>query len=166
MEKLRSILVANRGEIAVRINKTAKRLGIRTIAIHTAVDAASTHVSSADESVLLSGPDSKAYLDEEQIVEIAKSRKAEAIVPGYGFLSENAGFARLVAEAGMVFVGPGPKCIEDFGIKHTARKLAAKAGVPIVPGSQGLVSSEDDAVEEAKELGFPVRDEPSIQCSY
>jgi urea carboxylase len=156
MEKLKTLLVANRGEIAVRIIRTAKALNIHTISIYTEADAASTHVGTADETVLLSGPDSKAYIDGDQIVEIAKSRKANAIIPGYGFLSENTDFARQVADAGMAFCGPSPKCIEDFGIKHTARELAAKADVPIVPGTKGLVESEDDAVEEAKKLGFPV----------
>ena len=157
MEKLKTLLIANRGEIAVRITRTAKRLGLRTIAIYTASDAASAHVSGADESLLLSGPDSTAYLDGKQIVRLAKSKNVDAIIPGYGFLSENAEFAMKVAEAGMVFVGPSPKCIEDFGIKHTARELAAKANVPIVPGTRGLVNSEGEAVKEAKKLGFPVR---------
>jgi urea carboxylase len=156
MEKLKTLLVANRGEIAARIIRTARALNIRTIAIYTQADAASTHVSSADEAVLLSGPDAKAYLDGDQIVEIAKAHKVNAVIPGYGFLSENTDFARQVADAGMVFCGPSPKCIEDFGIKHTARELAAKADVPIVPGTKGLVGSEDEAVEEAKKLGFPV----------
>ena len=156
MEKLRTLLVANRGEIAVRIIRTSKRLGIKTISIYTAADAASNHVGDADEAVLLSGPDSKAYLDGDQIVKIAKERKVDAIIPGYGFLSENTDFARQVMDAGMAFCGPSPKCIEDFGIKHTARELAAKADVPIVPGTKGLVKSEDEAVDEAKKLGFPV----------
>jgi urea carboxylase len=156
MEKLKTLLVANRGEIAVRIIRTAKASNIRTVAIYTQADAASIHVSTADEAVLLSGPDAKAYLDGDQIVEIAKTHKVNAVIPGYGFLSENTDFARQVADAGMVFCGPSPKCIEDFGIKHTARELAAKADVPIVPGTKGLVNSEDEAVEEAKKLGFPV----------
>ena len=156
MEKLKTLLIANRGEIAVRINKTAQKLGLHTVAIYTAADAASTHVSSANESFLLSGPDARAYLDGEQIVRLAKSKNVDAVIPGYGFLSENSEFARKVADAGMVFVGPSPKCIEDFGIKHTARELAAKADVPIVPGTRGLVKSEDEAVEEAKKLGYPV----------
>ena len=156
MEKLKALLVANRGEIAVRIIRTAKALKIRTIAIYTAADAASAHVTAADEAVLLSGPDSKAYLDGEQIVEIAKSRNVNAVIPGYGFLSENTEFSGQVAAAGMVFVGPSPDCIDSFGIKHTARDLATKAKVPIVPGTQGLVKSEDEAVEEAKKMGFPV----------
>ncbi|KIW23765.1 urea carboxylase [Cladophialophora immunda] len=156
MEALKTLLVANRGEIAVRICKTARNLGLKTISIYTGADAASAHVGAADEAVLLSGPDAKGYIDTQQIIEIAKSKGADAIIPGYGFLSENTDFARHVAEAGMVFVGPSPKCIDDFGIKHTARELAAKADVPIVPGTKGLVKSEDEAVEEAKKLGFPV----------
>lgn len=156
MDKLKTLLVANRGEIAVRLIRTAKRLGIKTISIYTASDAASLHVAAADEAVLLSGPDSKAYLDGEQIIEIAKARQVDAIIPGYGFLSENTDFARQIADAGMVFVGPSPKAIEDFGIKHTARELAAAADTPIVPGTKGLVGSEDEAVQEADKLGYPV----------
>ncbi|KAK5098643.1 hypothetical protein LTR70_002532 [Exophiala xenobiotica] len=156
MEKLKTLLIANRGEIAVRLTKTAKKLGIKTITIYTAADAASLHVGAADEAVLLSGPDSKAYLDGEQIIEIAKSHNVDAIIPGYGFLSENTDFARQIADAGMVFAGPSPKAIEDFGIKHTARELASAADVPIVPGTKGLVNSEDEAVSEANNLGYPV----------
>lgn len=156
MEKLKCLLIANRGEIAARICRTARRLNIRTIAIYTESDAASAHVTDADEAVLLSGPESKAYLDGEQIVEIAESRNVDAIIPGYGFLSENADFARQVSSAGMVFAGPSPESMESFGIKHTARDLAVKAGVPIVPGTNGLVESEDEAVREATKLGFPV----------
>ena len=92
----------------------------------------------------------------DQIIQIAKRNNADAIIPGYGFLSENADFARAVASSGIAFVGPSPESIEAFGLKHTARDLATKAGVPIVPGSQGLVKSEDEAVAIAKELGFPV----------
>ncbi|KAL4941356.1 hypothetical protein BDV06DRAFT_4295 [Aspergillus oleicola] len=156
MESLKTLLIANRGEIAVRILKTARKLNIRTIAIYTEPDAASTHVHLADEAILLSGAPSKAYIDGDQIIEIAKKKNVDAIIPGYGFLSENSDFARTVASAGMVFVGPSPESIEAFGLKHTARDLATKAGVPIVPGSQGLVTSEDEAVTVAQSLGFPV----------
>ena len=156
MERLKTLLVANRGEISCRIIRTAKKIGIRTISIYTEADASSNHVVDADETVLLTGSDSKAYIDGEQIIEIAKKHHVDAIIPGYGFLSENTDFARQVAEAGMVWVGPSPKCIEDFGIKHTARELAAKADVPIVPGTRGLVNSADEAVEEATKLGYPV----------
>lgn len=91
-----------------------------------------------------------------QVLEIAKKSNADAIIPGYGFLSENADFGRAVARTGLIFVGPSPESIEAFGLKHTARELATKAGVPIVPGSSGLVKNEDEAVEVAKQLGFPV----------
>jgi urea carboxylase len=156
MEKLNSLLIANRGEIAVRICKTAKRLKIHTIAIYTEADAASAHVAVADEAILLSGPESKAYLDGEQIIKIAVSQKVDVIIPGYGFLSENAEFSRQVSAAGMVFAGPNLEFMESFGIKHTARDLAVRAGVPIVPGTKGLVNSEDEAVQEAIRSGFPV----------
>ncbi|KAL3467473.1 allophanate hydrolase subunit 2-domain-containing protein [Aspergillus heterothallicus] len=156
MESLKTLLIANRGEIAVRILKTAKTLNIRTIAVYTEPDAASTHVHLADEAILLSGSPSKAYIDGDQIIEIAKQKHVDAIIPGYGFLSENSDFARDVASAGMAFAGPSPESIEAFGLKHTARELATKASVPIVPGSQGLVTSEDEAVIIAQSLGFPV----------
>lgn len=129
---------------------------IRTIAIYTEADAASAHVAAADEAILLAGPDSKAYLDGEQIVDIAKAQKVDRIVPGYGFLSENTEFAGQAAAGGMVFARLSAECIEAFGIKHTAQELATKADVPVVPGTKGLVESEDEAVEEAKKMGFPV----------
>ncbi|KAK3705788.1 hypothetical protein LTR37_013095 [Vermiconidia calcicola] len=156
MEKLKTLLVANRGEIAVRIIRTAKDLKIKTISIYTPADAASLHVSQADEAVLLPGSNSTAYTEGDEIIKIAKNHKADAIIPGYGFLSENAEFARSVGEAGMAWVGPSPESIEAFGIKHIARELAEKAGVPIVPGTKGLVTSEEDALEESEKLGYPV----------
>ncbi|KAL8850634.1 MAG: hypothetical protein Q9221_004420 [Calogaya cf. arnoldii] len=156
MERLKQLLVANRGEIATRIIKTAKKLGVGTIAVYTAADAASSHVTEADIPILLSDGDSKAYLNGEDIIKIAKEHKADAIIPGYGFLSENAEFAKSVAAGGMAWVGPSPESIESFGIKHTARDLAAKAGVPVVPGTEGLINSEQDAVTESERLGFPV----------
>lgn len=109
MEKLKTLLIANRGEIAVRIICMAKALNIRTIAIYTEADAASAHVAVADEAILLTEPDSKAYLDGEQIVEIAKAQKADCNIPGYGFLSESTEFAGQVAAAGVVFAGTSPE---------------------------------------------------------
>jgi len=155
MEKFNILLIANRGEIAVRICRT-ERLKIHNIAIYTEADAVSAHVTAADEAILLSGPESEAYLDGEQIIKIATSRKLDVIIPGYGFLSENAEFSRQVSAVGMAFTGPSPESMVSFGIKHTARDLAARAGVPIVPGTKGLVNSEDEAVQEATQLGFPV----------
>ncbi|KAH9837510.1 putative urea carboxylase [Teratosphaeria destructans] len=156
MEELKTLLIANRGEIAVRIIRTAKQLNIRTISIYTSADAASLHVSQADEAVLLPGANATAYTDGDAIIEIAKERKADAIIPGYGFLSENAAFARAVSEAGLAWCGPSAEAIEAFGVKHVARGLAEKAGVPIVPGTKGLVESEEDAVKESESIGFPV----------
>ncbi|KAI5249053.1 hypothetical protein E4T42_05452 [Aureobasidium subglaciale] len=156
MEKLKTLLVANRGEIAVRIIRTAKALGIQTISIYSTADAASSHVTAADEAVLLSGSDSTVYTDGENIISMAKEKGVDAIIPGYGFLSENAEFARQVADAGMVWVGPSPEAIEAFGVKHVARELAETAGVPIVPGTKGLVESAEDAVKASEKLGFPV----------
>ncbi|KAJ5333120.1 hypothetical protein MYU51_005087 [Penicillium brevicompactum] len=156
MEKLKTLLIANRGEIAVRIIITAKQLDIRTIAIYTAADATSQHVLAADEAVLLPGDDSTAYINGAAIIEIARSREVDAIIPGYGFLSENVEFAEAIAIAGMVFVGPRAEAIETFGLKHRAREIATAAGVPIVPGTQGLIVSEEDAVKAADELGYPV----------
>lgn len=136
---------------------SARQRGIHTIAIYTEPDSASQHVAQADESHLLSGDATRAYLDGDQIVSIATSAGANAVIPGYGFLSENADFARSVALAGLVFVGPSPQSIEQFGLKHTARELAVNAQVPIVPGSQGLLTGVEDALRAAKELpSYPV----------
>ncbi|KAH9870253.1 hypothetical protein IAQ61_005726 [Plenodomus lingam] len=156
MDNLKRLLIANRGEIAVRICRTAKKLDIRTIAIYSEADAASQHVRDADESVLLPGSNATAYTDGDAILRIAKEQGATAIIPGYGFLSENSNFAREVSDAGIAWVGPSPECIEAFGVKHTARGLAEQANVPIVPGTKGLVENEDIAAREAERIGFPV----------
>lgn len=156
MENLKTLLVANRGEIATRILKTAKRLHLRTIAIYTEADAASSHVTLADKAVLLLGPDAKAYLDGDQIIKIAKENNVDAIIPGYGFLSENTEFAKAVISSKVIWIGPRPESINDFGLKHIARALAVKAHVPVVPGTEGLLTDEDHAVEESNRLGFPV----------
>lgn len=131
-------------------------MNIKTISIYTPVDAASLHVQDADEAILLKGDNSTAYTDGDQIIQIAKDKKADAVIPGYGFLSENADFARKVSDAGLVWCGPSPEAIEAFGIKHTARDLAKKADVPIVPGTEGLVDSQDDAVNQSEKIGYPV----------
>ncbi|EXJ80438.1 acetyl-CoA/propionyl-CoA carboxylase [Capronia coronata CBS 617.96] len=156
MESLRTVLVSNRGEIAVRLIRSAKSIGIRTIAIYTEPDAPSAHVSLADTAVLLKGSPATAYLDSDQIISIAKTNGADAVIPGYGFLSENADFARKLREHGLAFVGPSPEHIESFGLKHSAIKLAIEAGVPVVPGSNGLLDDEERAVSMAQRLGFPV----------
>ncbi|CAL1694912.1 unnamed protein product [Somion occarium] len=165
------LLVLNRGEIAVRILRTTKRLGLRSVAVYTQVDATSPHVSLADEAVLIhskssldnnSPPesnqtsDAKAYLAADAIVKICVDRNVTLVHPGYGFLSENAGFARLLDRHGITLLGPRAQTIEDMGLKHLARDLAIQAGVPVVPGSNGLVEGLHDAQEVAKKVGFPV----------
>jgi acetyl/propionyl-CoA carboxylase alpha subunit len=124
--------------------------------VYSEADAASQHVREADEAIQLSGPNASVYTDDDQILKIAAEKRADAIIPGYGFLSENAGFARKVQDAGLVWVGPSPEAIEQFGVKHVARGLAEKADVPIVPGTKGLVEDEDAAAKAAEEIGFPV----------
>ena len=131
-------------------------MGLRTISIYSNADAGSEHVLAADEAVCLPGNDSVAYTDTAAIINIAKDVKADAIIPGYGFLSENADFARAVSDAGIRWVGPSPEAIESFGVKHIARDLAEKANVPIVPGTKDLVHDQDDAVKEADKLGYPI----------
>ncbi|KAF9891714.1 hypothetical protein FE257_003726 [Aspergillus nanangensis] len=157
MEHLKGVLVANRGEIACRLITAARRkLGIRTVAVYTQLDAESEHVRLADETVCLEGEARSAYIDGDQIINIAKEHNVQAIIPGYGFLSENTTFARSTAQAGLIFVGPSPEAIESFGLKHTARELAVAAGVPVVPGTKGLLDTENAAAEAANRLGYPV----------
>lgn len=151
------VLIANRGEIAVRIMATAAKLGIRTVAIYSEVDRNSLHVRKADESVNLGdGPASENYLNPEAIIEAALKTGAEAIHPGYGFLAENAKFARAIKEAGLVFVGPSDKAISSMGEKVTARELAVSAGVPLVPGSNGAIDSAEQVLAFGEEHGYPV----------
>jgi acetyl-CoA carboxylase biotin carboxylase subunit len=154
---IESLLVANRGEIARRIIRTARRMGIRTIAVHSDVDAGLPFVAEADESVLI-GPANPAqsYRDSEAILTAAKATGARAIHPGYGFLSENADFARAVVEHGLVWVGPGPDAIVAMGDKINARNLMAAAGVPVAPGTTDPAATVDVAVAEAERIGYPV----------
>jgi len=151
------LLIANRGEIACRIIRTAKRLGIRTVAVYSEADRDALHVDLADEAVPI-GPAAAAqsYLDIAKIVAAAKSTGADAVHPGYGFLSENAAFARALEKEGIVFVGPNPKAIEAMGDKIESKKLAAKAKVSTVPGHLGVIGSAKEAVKIAEEIGFPV----------
>lgn len=151
------ILVANRGEIAVRIIRAAREMGIETVAIYHEVDKKSTFVHYADYAYELKAETPKnAYLDIDQIVETAKKSRAEAIHPGYGFLSERAAFSKAVTEAGMKFIGPKPFAIDVMGNKTKARELMAKAGVPIVPGTKQKIIEIDEAFIIAKEIGYPI----------
>lgn len=151
-----TVLVANRGEIAVRIMKTLKKLNIKSVAVYSDPDKYSQHVTDADISVPLNGRTAaETYLDIEKIIAAAKETKAEAIIPGYGFLSENADFSDRCAAEGINFVGPTGDAIRKLGLKHSAREIAEKAGVPLVPGSD-LVKTPQEAREIAKKLEYPV----------
>ncbi|CAG9950150.1 unnamed protein product [Clonostachys rosea f. rosea IK726] len=152
---VRKVLVANRGEIAVRCIKACRELGVHSIAIITNADATSLHATLADETVLLPGDDSTAYTDGDAILDICKRTGADAIIPGYGFLSENVEFAEAAASAGITFVGPSPASIKAMGLKHEARAIAEAANVPVIPGTQ-LLASAAAATEAAENLGFPV----------
>jgi urea carboxylase len=155
-DRLMALLVANRGEIAVRIIRTAKRLGIRTVAVFSDADRGAPHVRLADSAVWLgSAPARESYLVVDRLLEAAVQSGADAIHPGYGFLSENADFARRIEAAGLKFVGPTPEQLDLFGAKHTARAAAEAAGVPLLTGS-GLLSDVDKALTEAGQIGYPV----------
>jgi 3-methylcrotonyl-CoA carboxylase alpha subunit len=151
------ILIANRGEIACRVIQTARRLGIRTVAVHSAADANARHVRLADEAVAI-GPAAprESYLVGERIVEAARATGAQAIHPGYGFLSENAEFAEACAQAGIVFVGPPASAIRAMGSKSAAKALMQKADVPLTPGYHGEDQDPDHLAREAKRIGYPV----------
>ena len=153
----KSVLVANRGEIACRVFRTARRMGLRTIAVYSEADAEALHVREADEAVLI-GPAAarESYLDMDKVLAAAKATGAEAIHPGYGFLSENAAFAEAVVAAGMVWVGPPPSAIRAMGLKDAAKALMIEAGVPVTPGYQGEDQSEATLTAEAARIGYPV----------
>lgn len=151
-----TVLIANRGEIARRIIRTARRLGLRTVAVHSQADTDSPHVREADRAINIGpAPARDSYLNGDAVIAAALETGAGAIHPGYGFLSENASFARAVEAAGLAFVGPTPEQLESFGPKHTARALARAAGVPLMPGT-GLLGSAEEAVQEARRVGLPV----------
>ncbi|QBX36331.1 acetyl/propionyl/methylcrotonyl-CoA carboxylase subunit alpha [Brevundimonas sp. S30B] len=153
----KSVLVANRGEIACRVFRTARRLGLRTIAVHSEADARALHVREADEAVLLGpAPARESYLDADKVLAAAKATGAEAIHPGYGFLSENADFAEAVMAAGIVWIGPHPSSIRAMGLKDAAKKLMIEAGVPVTPGYQGEDQSLETLSAEAARIGYPV----------
>nr|UWK20228.1 urea amidolyase_carboxylase [Trichoderma stromaticum] len=155
LRNIRKVLVANRGEIAVRCIKACRELGVSSVAIITNSDATSLHATLADEVVLLPGEDNTAYTNGEAILEICKRTNADAIIPGYGFLSENVEFANAVSSAGIIFVGPSSASINAMGLKHEARAIAQAANVPVIPGTQ-LLASVGAAIEAAKRLGCPV----------
>ena len=157
MAKFKKILVANRGEIALRIIRAAKELGIATVAVYSDADKDNAHVLLADESVWIGEAEAKkSYLVADRIIEACKKTGADALHPGFGFLSENADFARACKKAGIKFIGPSPEAIEIMGDKLSARKAMQEAGVPIVPGSKDALNSLADAQKIIKDIGYPV----------
>jgi acetyl-CoA carboxylase biotin carboxylase subunit len=157
MPKLKKLLVANRGEIALRIMRTAREMGIKTVAVYSEADRLSPHVKFADEAVCLGPPASKqSYLLGDKIIQVCKELEVDAIHPGYGFLSENAEFSQQVAQAGLIFVGPSPKSIEVMGSKLAAKQAVAAYDIPLVPGTEEAVSDISIAKTRAREIGYPI----------
>ena len=152
-----SLLIANRGEIACRIIRTARAMGIRTVAVYSDADARALHVRQADEAVHIgASPARESYLVGEKIIAAAKASGAEAIHPGYGFLSENAEFAQSVIDAGLIWVGPKPASITAMGLKDAAKALMEAAGVPVTPGYLGANQDPANLAQEAAKIGYPV----------
>jgi acetyl-CoA carboxylase, biotin carboxylase subunit len=157
LEVFDKILIANRGEIALRVLRACKELGIPTVAVHSTADADAMHVRFADESVCIGPPAAKdSYLNIPSILSACEITGADAVHPGYGFLSENARFAEILAEHGVQFIGPKPEHIRTMGDKIEAKRTAKKLGIPVVPGSEGGVSSDEEASKIANEIGFPI----------
>src|SRR5271166_3171117 len=152
----RKVLIANRGEIACRIIRTLRRMGVGSVAVYSDADRHAQHVLQADEAIHLGpSPAAESYLREDKLIAAARNCDADAIHPGYGFLSESAAFARACEAAGVVFIGPTPAQIRDFGLKHTARDIAERAGIPLLPGS-GLLADLEEAQREAARIGYPI----------
>ena len=155
---MKKVLIANRGEIACRIIRSCRALGLATVAVYSEADANAQHVAEADEAYAI-GPSAakESYLVAEKVLAAAREAQADAVHPGYGFLAENEGFARAVTEAGMIWIGPRPETIADMGDKERARKLAADAGVPIVPGSRRFIPNSNDGLQAAGDaVGYPL----------
>ncbi|MBM3169069.1 MAG: acetyl-CoA carboxylase biotin carboxylase subunit [Bacteroidetes bacterium] len=157
MAKISKLLVANRGEIALRIMRTAHEMGIATVAVYSEADRLSPHVKFADEAVCLGpAPSNQSYLVADKIIEACLRLQVDAIHPGYGFLSENASFARKVKEAGIIFVGPSPQAIEIMGSKLAAKQAVSSYNIPLVPGTEESISDVEFAKAKAKEIGYPI----------
>ena len=155
--RFRTLLVANRGEIAVRVIRTARAMGLRTVAVYSEADSGAMHVAMADEAVLLGPARARdSYLNIERVIEAARKAGAEGVHPGYGFLSENAEFAQACADAGLVFVGPTATMMSAMGSKSGSKALMEKAGVPLVPGYHGEAQDEATLKKAADRIGFPL----------
>lgn len=152
----KKVLIANRGEIAIRVMRSLREMGIRSVAVFSEADRTALHVLQADEAYLLAAPSRESYLHMERILDVAKKCHAEGIHPGYGFLAENAEFAKMCKESKVEFIGPNPEAMQAMGDKTYARRTVEKAGVPIVPGIKQGVQSSEEALAEARKLGFPV----------
>ncbi len=157
MNKFNKVLIANRGEIALRVIRTCKEMGLKTVAVYSTADAESLHVRFADEAVCIGPPASKeSYLNIPRIMAAVEITNAEAVHPGYGFLAENANFAEICTQYGIKFIGPTPEQIRKMGDKITAKETMIAAGVPVVPGSEGLITNVKEALKSAKKIGYPV----------
>src|SRR5215468_12557871 len=151
------VLIANRGEIALRVIRACKELGIRTLAVYSDADVDSLHVQMADEAICIgAAPSSESYLKIERIMSAAEVGDVDAIHPGYGFLAENAHFAEVCASCNIKFIGPPPSAMRAMGDKNSARDTARAAGVPVTPGSDGIIDSEMEALKVARKIGYPV----------
>lgn len=157
MKKINKILIANRGEIALRIIRSIQEMGIKTVAVYSEVDRNAPHVRVADEAVLLGpSPSKDSYLKDDKIIEVCKKLKVDAIHPGFGFLSENAVFAKKVTDNGIIFIGPNPEAIEVMGSKLAAKEAVSKYNTPLVPGTEEAISDIEAAKKTAVEIGFPI----------
>ncbi|MGB1614142.1 MAG: biotin carboxylase N-terminal domain-containing protein, partial [Candidatus Puniceispirillaceae bacterium] len=154
---IRRLLIANRGEIACRIIDTAQKMGLHTIAVYSEADRKARHVRLADEAIFIGAADAaSSYLNQDTLLQAMRDSRADALHPGYGFLSENPDFADAVRKAGFIFVGPPTKAIRAMGLKDEAKRLMADAGVPVVPGYDGADQDPNTLAENAKEIGYPV----------
>ena len=151
------ILIANRGEIACRVIKTAKQMGIKTVAVFSDADRNALHVQMADEAVNIGPPPAnQSYIDIKKVISAVKTINAQAVHPGYGFLSENAKFAKSLSDIGVTFIGPPENAIESMGDKITSKKIAQEAGVNTVPGYMGVIKDENEALSISEKIGYPV----------
>ncbi|HPT32267.1 MAG TPA: biotin carboxylase N-terminal domain-containing protein, partial [Prolixibacteraceae bacterium] len=154
MKPIRKILIANRGEIAIRIMRTCREMDIETVAVYSEADRTSLHVRYAHEAYYIGkSPSPESYLNMDRIVEVARRSGADAIHPGYGFLSENALFSQKCREAGIIFIGPSPEVIRTMGDKISARETMMKAGIPVVPGTMKAIQDEEEAMRLIREIG-------------